>query len=1373
MDHTIYEVLDTEAGGLRLQVEFQPRVNSALIASRIPFIRAVVVHNETGRRLDGVWLTAELAIVGGDATGWNRQIPGPIEPNSVTRLDDPNDFAAFTPMLTGVREAVAATLDLRARLEAETADEARVLAAIELSAFNEFLNIPGLHAALAAFVQPNTRAITKVLRAASDLLLKRTNSGSLEGYQSGRERTHQIAGAIYEAIRAAEVTYINPPASFEGTGQKVRTTQQVLADRFGTCIDLAVLYAACLEASGISPVIFLTRGHAFPGFYTSEHYGPAATVESVNVLTNLVEIGLIHPVEMTGVWPGKFSLDFRDAGKAASQHFRADFDLLRTMVDVTKARLDGVRPMADFGAASDSVEDESIDDERPFVAKSRLRGLSAVDAEEVVRGVLERRDDSPARFKAWKRDLLDLSLRNPLLNMPHTSKVLDLLVPTGMLAALDDAAHSGKAVRLAGGVDSSELLKLAGARRVNDLAPDAMKTVFATTRTVFSTHDEIKHRGRLRAMKREADTLEQETGSNYLYLTIGTLVHEKPSGGEARAPLFLLPVRITGGLAFTPYAFKLDGDELAQPNLCLLEWLKATKGLDLPELASPAMDDTGLAIATVLAGIRRQLVEANLPYRIDESASLAILKFSTFQVWKDLDENWRHLLANPVVKHLVERPGETFDDPAGTLDPVIDEASLRLPIAADGSQMAAVVRASGGQSFVLEGPPGTGKSQTITNLIAHALAEGKKVLFVAEKQAALEVVKRRLDAVGIGAFTLELHGSKQSMRSIRDQLKSALQLTVTADANRWATADARLRAALDSLVRYPEVVHDANAAGHSLWSSFDAAALLGEGAAAHVSPGWVATAQPADVHDLARRFATTAGRFGLRPGHHWLLSGVGDPAQLDEARIRDGLAELRAVARRPAELSPEWRAALAQARPAAGLDAVIRLLDARAAGVLPSAGHLAYIDRPSWQDATAALRSELVAFRATHQQILADATEAAFAPDFAGALDALIAQSTALDTAWFFPGYRRRGLLERIAAVTREGFAVPREQLTAVLTATAAACAGASALLARAGALQGLLLPPDWTATAPDALARLDQAITASRTAVWLSTHADHAWRMLPATTTGEEAALRDLRAGWQRWLDALSADATTVQHWANGRDWLEAWTSDSAIWARDLDTSGLLQLQRFAETRHLLSTITGAGLDEFAGQLASVQLMPADAPEALLRGIARASLAERAAASGLDAFDADAQDRSTAAYLENSGIIRNLLRTSGPAGLIERRPFRAEQLRGEVAELGRQIERKRGGLSFREITRRYPDALLSIAPCFLMSPGSVAHYLDPSSLGFDLVVFDEASQIRVSQAIGAMGRGKSVVVVGDSKQMPPTRVMQVELPASSGSDSA
>jgi hypothetical protein len=1364
-----YTVLDGTGGGVRVQVEFQPRANLSLGASGIPFIRAIVVHNESALDLAGLEVSAALSVSGAAEQVWRRHIPGPIVAGSATRIDDPRGFEVFAPLLAGASESVPGTLDV-------TAGEARVLASVEISAHNEWLNFPGLHAAIGAFVQPNTAAVTGILRAASDLLLKRTGTGSLDGYQSGPERAHRIAAALYESLRARGITYINPPASFERTGQKVRTTEQVLAERFGTCIDLAVLYAAVLEACGLFPVVFITRNHAFTGFYAAETYGERATIDDVNVLTNLVEAGVVVPVELTGIGPGTRSLDFRDAAKAGAAYFRTDFHLLQTMVDVTRSRIEGVRPMASKN--SPELSEETLAAERSFVARSSLKNLSLAAEEETVRGQLERQDASPARFKNWKRDLLDLTLRNPLLNMPHNQKVLDLLVPGGMLPLLDDVVHSGRSVRVSGGSDSTELQKLAGIRAASEIAPDVMTTIFSTTRTVFSALDDEKHRRQLRAMKREADTLEQESGSNYLYLTLGTLVHTRADGREARAPLFLLPVRLTGGIAFTPYAMKLDGGEIAEPNLCLLQWLKTTKGVELSELESPSLDDSGLAIGAIFSGIRRQLLEAGLPYRIDEAASLAILRFSTFQVWKDLDENWEQLMTNPVVRHLVQTPGETFAQPAGAAggSDHLDETGLRLPIAADGSQMAAIVRATSGESFVLEGPPGTGKSQTITNLISHAITAGRKVLFVAEKQAALEVVKRRLDSIGIGTFGLELHGAKQSMNSIRDQLRAALETRVETDQAAWDATDARLRSAIVQLERYPDLVHGRNAQGHSLWSAYEAVAALGEGASASIPLTWLGSDQTADITQLVRDYSDAATRFGLRPGHHWLLSGTGDPTALNADAVRTALAGLETAHRRLAELPAPWRDALGSLRPAAGLSAAVTLATARSAGLLPQPGHLPYIDRADWREASAALVAATTAYRARHAAVLAIATPEAV--EYSG-LGELIEKSTALDGQWFFPELRRRSLRKRIEPLLQPGAAPVPEgaAFTAFLVSLRDALTESEPLLAARSALQGLLVPEPWRPYRPGAVEALTSGVFVSSTAVWLAARAPAGWALV-AGPEGASAAtitvLADLDSAWRRWLGALRGSQTTVLHWTGGGDWLDRWATDEPLWQRDLDTSGLLQLQRFAESRRLLDAVRAAGLPAFSDQLASVSIPPQQAPEALLRGLARASLEERSAAGGLDGFDADAQDRTADDYLAQGALSRQQLRTAVAARLIRQRPFDVGNLRGEVAELKRQIDRKRGGLAFREVARRFPDALTSIVPVFLMSPGSVAHFLDASSIEFDLVVFDEASQIRVPQAIGAMGRGRAVVVVGDSKQMPPTRLMQIEAaPESEQADAA
>src|SRR6478736_6669678 len=261
------DLADASAHGLRVQVEYQPAPNLALAMSGVGVVRRIVVHNERQTPLGGLTVSGRFGFGPRDGVDFASRVAGPLAPGSATLVDvaevaRPATIRAFDDAL----ESTAGTIEISVAVESEPDSVVAFAIPVRAAAGNEFLNHPKLHAAIAAFVRPNARAITPILRAASDLLMKRTGSGALEGYQSGGERATRIAGAIYEALRVTGVTYTMPPASFEFTGQKVRTTDQALADRFGTCIDLSVLYAACLEAAGLSPVIVITRNHAFAGF---------------------------------------------------------------------------------------------------------------------------------------------------------------------------------------------------------------------------------------------------------------------------------------------------------------------------------------------------------------------------------------------------------------------------------------------------------------------------------------------------------------------------------------------------------------------------------------------------------------------------------------------------------------------------------------------------------------------------------------------------------------------------------------------------------------------------------------------------------------------------------------------------------------------------------------------------------------------------------------------------------------------------------------------------------------------------------------------------------------------------------------------------
>lgn len=144
-----------------------------------------------------------------------------------------------------------------------------------------------------------------------------------------------------------------------------------------------------------------------------------------------------------------------------------------------------------------------------------------------------------------------------------------------------------------------------------------------------------------------------------------------------------------------------------QPNYCLLEKLRVELGLEIPELANPSEDASGIDLDGTFASVRRAIAGAGLKFRVENSVHLAILQFAKFPLWKDMNDSWLELAQNVLVRHLVETPQEQFvDQVAAPPDADLDGLGTAVPVPADSSQLRAVSDAVNGQTFVLEGTPG-------------------------------------------------------------------------------------------------------------------------------------------------------------------------------------------------------------------------------------------------------------------------------------------------------------------------------------------------------------------------------------------------------------------------------------------------------------------------------------------------------------------------------------------------------------------------------------------------------------------------------------------------------------------------------------------
>jgi len=238
-----------------------------------------------------------------------------------------------------------------------------------------------------------------------------------------------------------------------------------------------------------------------------------------------------------------------------------------------------------------------------------------------------------------------------------------------------------------------------------------------------------------------------------------------------RAPLLLIPVELKRASAQERFRVVYTGDDISD-NLSLLEKMKAEFGLSLPTVGdAETLDPANFfdCVEDAIGSLSRWKVERN-------EITLGFFSFGKFLMYRDLDPsiwsgsgpNDHHILAALLSEGFSEPPSVYGDETH--IDEVTSPADVHQVKDADSSQILAILDVNAGRNLVLQGPPGTGKSQTITNLISEAVGAGRRVLFVSEKMAALEVVKRRLDEVGLGDAVLELHSHKTNKRHVLEEL---------------------------------------------------------------------------------------------------------------------------------------------------------------------------------------------------------------------------------------------------------------------------------------------------------------------------------------------------------------------------------------------------------------------------------------------------------------------------------------------------------------------------------------------------------------------------------------------------------------------------
>ncbi len=1259
----------------------------------------------------------------------------------------------------------------------------------ELLAYNEWNGVSALPEILAAFVMPNHPVLETVIPRASALLRERTGDAQISGYQNrDAARVLLEIWAIYDALSALGISYVNPPASFETTGQKIRTPDQVTGSRLGTCVDLAVLFAACLEHAGFAPLLALKQGHAFAGAWLRDASFEAAVVPAALAVKKRVDLGEIVMVETTGLAMSP-PVPFADACRHAAEHFDAPAEF-HYALDVRMARRMGIRPMAarlptegaralEFGQAP--AGPTAPEGTLPDAAVAGWTG----EAEAAASAAAENAQVS--RLDRWKRRLLDLTRRNPLLNFRDTKKNVPILCPD--LGALEDA--------LASDVEFAVLPPTATMSHNDPRDPgihrdrtgeDALESFLRAqmaARRLHSSLPEAELERRMLEVSRADRLSMEESGASTLFLALGFLRWYAPDDTATPnlAPIILVPMQIERRSVREGFRVRML-DEEARINVTLLEKLKADFGIDIPGLDPLPVDDAGLHMDRILQQILAAIKDYDR-WDVDRSASLAILTFTKFVMWHDLQEHASLLKGNPIVRHLLETPGQAFAPQVAMADPAqldreLPPAQSYCPLDADSSQLAAIVAAERGVSFVIQGPPGTGKSQTIANLVAHCMTKGKRVLFVSEKMAALEVVKKRLDAVGLGPFCLELHSRKANKQDFRRQLDEALELDQRLQPEDWSRQTALLQQRRADLNAYVEALHAPRPCGQSAWWAINRMIEFKDIRDVEADFGAMAdmTPEKADaLLDTARQLETGARTAGLAPAHP-LRDLRLDTWEIGiENRAADALAALTAAA---AEFGAQAASALQPLRLGSGRWSRFVLetggeLAACLLDVPPLGAALVHV--PDWSSSEPRLRETIAIGRTCEglrRQLMAAHTEAFLQlpiPELSRRLHAS-RESNAL-VAWWVGWQVRRAVraVQRQPAPLSLADIGGHFQLALQLQAEESRLAQNADLVAlfaahwRAGHADWALLERqlDWVTRFKAVVARFpfkDPAEGLEALDLWIGLATDKRDVVTADGPLGKafvrcRAAQAAFATAWSRVQALLRLDVAAAVCDPHAPDHLDALAQAAGRWR-----SGLAELRSWCAYQEARKAAVAAGFAPVVTVLEEGKAAVADCSCLCEKTFVRWCLKQvLAGESALGRFFGSEHSRKIAEFRRLDEAVRDLTRLAVFAELTMRLPRQNVDLeRVKSSEMGTLKRYAKGGrFTIRQAFGECPNALARLKPCVLMSPLSVAQFLGVDFPAFDIVVFDEASQMPPWEAVGAIARGRQVVVVGDSRQLPPT----------------
>jgi very-short-patch-repair endonuclease len=1352
---------------LTLQATLSPKIGFASHQNSVPILQELMLKNTGDEPLTDVSVTLSADPAFLEAKTWKIDV---IRPSDELKISD-REIRLSGNYLSELMESVRGHIDIEVHIGDSEEEFAylRETYPVELLSKTHWGGIGSMPELLPAFCMPNDPAIDKILKAASDVLRRAGKNAGINGYEDrSRSRTWQLASAIWSSIAGLGLGYAHPPASFEVEGQKIRTPGAIIDRKLATCLDTSALFASALEQAGLNPILILSQGHAFVGVWLQPQEFSQLITEEAAAIRKRIELQELVAFETTLVTQSPaaaFSVAVEVTGK------RLTDEEFQMAIDVRRARMRKIRPLgftehvAPAGAEGESVL-------LPTEALEEAPPLPGFDVE-----VTSEPKTAEDRVDQWQRKLLDLTARNRLLHLPERSKHVPLVCKDP--GSLEDLLAAGKTIRIspvpdfeAGGRD----IELYQQSNKEDLIEQYAEKALESNE-VLSSLPKKKLETDLIDLYRKANTDMTEGGANTLFLALGFLKWKKSAEDPRsyRAPLILLPVKLNRRSARSGVTMSVHEDE-PRFNLTLLELLRQDFDLNIPGLDGELPEDaSGIDVEGIWTRVRVAVKE--IPgFEVTTETAIGTFSFSKYLMWKDLVDRREELSRNPVVKHLIERGEESYPEHSGfpkedELDKVTSPANLFTPLPADSSQLAAVVASEAGCDFVLDGPPGTGKSQTIANMIVHNLLKGRRVLFVAEKMAALNVVYRRLKEKGLGDFCLEVHSHKTSKLDILQQLDRAWDVRGEVTEEEWKEETSRLKDLRDRLNLVCGRLHHAHPNGMSVHRAIGLVTrdygpttprISWSDGTTHTREEFEKLREVAHRLDLnLEAYCDSPSDFSIIGQTEWSNGWQEKVLRLARALPKsvDTLTSARDRLQEALQISLQIES-----------DRGVELLVKMTCKALKTYGKDFVFafggDLADRLDAAGRFVEILGEYRELEGQLSVNYAEEAARKVEPNELD--VAWSEAEDKFWILASFGKKKVAKHLATTAGASTLpdVPADsprfrrmkELLSEIDKMAPLLTGfpgyaelrsqtdqlARAVETAAGLKQCLSL----LAHTPDDLVSLKGAI---RRLVVDANELLGPDGAVAAATDVVESALGDYREKFAEFTELCAvseADALTL---------VQVRESSNAI-----DTNET-RLRNWCAWRRARKEAIQLNLNPLVKAIESGGLTKGDIDSAFLTGYAKWFAAHMIDSEPiLREFVSVEHMDSIEEFRALDGRVAGLSVQYARAALAGRLPVKVEVGRKDgYGILKHEIQKKRQHKPLRQLITEMGDAFGLLAPCMLMSPLSIAQYLPVDLQLFDLVIFDEASQIAPWDAVGSIARAKQVVVAGDPRQMPPTNFFQ------------